>query len=92
MTTVLVVLAVSAVVVAVLLVGRPRPDDPAGEVERFQRARGMTTEWSRTGAVRAMAAPGPGESAPEPEAGADERPRSEEIPDAEERSGSDPTP
>jgi hypothetical protein len=83
MTTLLVLLAVAAVVVVALLVGRSRNDDPAGEVERFQRARGRTTEWSRTGAVRAMAAPGTGESAPEPESPAERR--------ADERGERDPS-
>lgn len=44
-----VVVAVLVVGLGSLLLGRPRQDD---EVERFHRARRMTTEWARSGVTR----------------------------------------
>jgi len=63
-------LAVAVVVAAVivglgsLLIGRPRRDD---EVERFHRARRMTTEWARSGVGRPTLVDDAAPAAPAPE-------------------------
>lgn len=65
-------LALAVVVAAVIVgmgslyLGRPRRDD---EVERFHRARQMTTEWARSGVSRPRLVDDamPAEPMPEPE-------------------------
>ena len=70
---VLALLAVVAVAVGVVLLGRRRPD-VVSEVDRFNRAREMTTGWSRGGWTGPPRSPdeardAPDQSRPRPEPG-----------------------